>query len=49
MLQQQFERDWLVAVPQSTDVVIFFIFVAPQPEFARFQPTYEAMLRSVRF
>src|SRR5271157_2148381 len=39
--QQQFERDWLVAVPQSTDVVIFFIFVAPQPEFARFQPTYE--------
>jgi beta-barrel assembly-enhancing protease len=47
--QQQIERDWLVAVPQSSDVVIFFIFVAPQPEFARFQPTYEAMLRSVRF
>jgi hypothetical protein len=47
--QQQLERDWLVAVPQSADVVIFFMFVAPQSDFARFQPTYEAMLKSVRF
>jgi len=47
--QQQLERDWLVAVPQSADVVIFFLFVAPQSDFARFQPTYEAMLKSVRF
>jgi hypothetical protein len=47
--QQQLERDWLVAFPQSTDTVIFFVFVAPQSEFDRFQPTYEAMLRSVRF
>jgi hypothetical protein len=47
--QQQLESDWLVAVPQSTDLVIFFVFVAPQSQFARFQPTYEAMLKSVQF
>jgi hypothetical protein len=47
--QQQLERDWLVAAPQSNDVVIFFIFIAPQSDFARFQPTYEAMLKSVQF
>jgi hypothetical protein len=47
--QQQIERDWLVAIPQSNDVVIFFIFIAPQSDFARFQPTYEAMLKSVQF
>jgi hypothetical protein len=47
--QQQLERDWLVVFPQSSDVVIFCVFVAPQSEFARFQPTYEAMLESVQF
>ena len=46
---EQAERDWLVALPQSNDLVIFFVFVAPQSEFARFQPTYEAMLKSVHF
>jgi hypothetical protein len=46
---EQTERDWLVAVPQSNDVVLFFVFVAPQSEFNRFQPTYEAMLKSVKF
>jgi hypothetical protein len=46
---QQLERDWLVALPQSNNAVIFFVFVAPQSEFNHFQPTYEAMLKSVRF
>lgn len=46
---QQMERDWLVALPQSNNTVIFFVFVAPQSEFSRFQPTYEAMLKSVQF
>jgi len=46
---QQVERDWLVTLPQSNDVVVFFVFVAPQSEFSRFQPTYEAMLKSVKF
>ena len=47
--EQQVERDWLVTVPQANDTVVFFIFVAPQSEFGRFQPTYEAMLKSLRF
>jgi Zn-dependent protease with chaperone function len=47
--QSQRERDWLVTIPQPDGSVIFMIFVAPQPQFDRFQPTYEAMLKSVRF
>jgi hypothetical protein len=46
--QPQLERDWLVAVPQRDGSVFFMIFVAPQSEFAQFQPTYEAMLKSVQ-
>jgi hypothetical protein len=46
--QAQLERDWLVAVPQHNGSVVFMIFVAPQSEFAQFQPTYEAMLKSVQ-
>ncbi|HXY11143.1 MAG TPA: M48 family metallopeptidase [Terriglobales bacterium] len=45
----QKERDWLVTVPQRDGSVIFMVFVAPQSHFDRFQPTYEAMLNSVRF
>ena len=44
----QLERDWLVTIPQRDGSVIFLIFVAPQSEFAQFQPTYEAMLQSLR-
>jgi len=47
--QQQIERDWMVTLPQRDGSVIFMVFVAPQSEFARFQPTYEAMLKSVQF
>jgi uncharacterized membrane protein SirB2 len=47
--QQQRERDWLVIVPQRDGTVIFMLFVAPQPQFDRFQPTYEAMLKTVQF
>ena len=47
--QQPLEHEWLVVLPQSNDVVIFFVLVAPQSEFARFQPTYEEMLNSVQF
>jgi len=45
----QVERDWLVAVPQRDGSVIFMVFVAPEAEFSLFQPTYEAMLKSVQF
>ena len=46
--QAQLERDWLVTVPQRDGSVVFMIFVAPQSEFAQFQPTYEAMLKSIQ-
>jgi len=47
--QSQKERDWLVTLPQRDGAVIFMVFVAPQSDFERFQPTYEAMLKSIRF
>jgi len=47
--QPQKERDWLVTVPQRDGSVIFMIFVAPESEFARFEPTYQAMLKSLQF
>jgi beta-barrel assembly-enhancing protease len=47
--QAQKEQDWLVTVPQHDGSVIFMIFVAPQPDFERFRPTYEAVLKSLRF
>ena len=47
--QMQPERDWLVTVPQSDGSMIFMIFVAPEADFDRLQPTYEAMVKSVQF
>ena len=47
--QPQKERDWMVTVPQRDGSVIFMVFVAPQTDFARFQPTFEAMLKSAQF
>jgi hypothetical protein len=44
----QIEREWRMAVPQRDCSVIFMIFVAPQSEFAKFQPTYQAMLKSAQ-
>jgi len=47
--QPQPERDLLVTVPLQDGSLIFMIFVAPEADFARLQPTYEAMLKSVQF
>lgn len=47
--QPQKEHDWLVTAPLRDGSVIFMIFVAPQSQFERFQPMYEAMLKSVQF
>ena len=46
--QAQPERDWLVSVPQRGGL-IFMIFIAPEADFAKFQPTFEAMVKSVQF
>jgi len=47
--QTQPERDWLVTVPMRDGSMVFMIFVAPQADFDRLQPTYEAMVKSVQF
>jgi beta-barrel assembly-enhancing protease len=47
--QPQKERDWLVTVPRNDGSMIFMIFVAPESDFARFQPTFEAMVKSAHF
>lgn len=47
--QTQPERDWLVTIPRQDGSMIFMVFVAPEADFARFQPTYEAMLKSIQF
>ena len=46
--QTQPERDWLVTAPLRNGLV-FMIFVAPEGDFARLQPTFEAMVKSVQF
>ncbi len=45
----QKEQDWLVTVPRSDGAVLYLVFVAPQSQFERFRPTFENMLKSVRF
>jgi len=47
--QTQPERDWLVTVPMRDGSMVFMIFVAPQADFDRLQPTYQAMVKSVQF
>ena len=46
--EPQTERDWLVTLPNRDGSVVFMIFVAPQSDFARFQPAYESILKSVQ-
>ena len=43
------ERDWLVTVQLSDGSLIYMIFVAPESNFSRFQPTFESMLKSAQF
>jgi hypothetical protein len=45
--EPQKERDWLVTFPRRDGSVVFMIFVAPQSDFAKFQPTFESMLKTV--
>jgi len=42
------ERDWLVALPESSGRVRYLVFVAPEQEFDRYRPAFEQMLRSLR-
>lgn len=47
--EAQSERDWLVTVPRPDGSLIYMIFVAPESNFSRLQPTYEAMVKSAQF
>jgi Zn-dependent protease with chaperone function len=47
--EPQQERDWLITVPQRNGALIFMIFIAPEADFARLQPAYDVMLKSIQF
>ena len=47
--QTQKERDWLVTIPRQDGPVFYLVFVAPEPDFGNFRPTFEKMLNSVQF
>jgi len=47
--EPQTERDLLVAVPRPDGSLIYMIFIAPEADFARLQPTYESMRKSAQF
>jgi hypothetical protein len=47
--QAQKERDWLVTVQQPDGSVLYMVFVAPESQWDKFKPTYQSMLRSVKF
>ncbi len=49
--QPERERDWLVMLPDSSrdNGYVYFIFVAPENDFASLRPTYEKMLNSAQF
>jgi hypothetical protein len=42
------ERDWIVALPESTGTLRYAIFVAPDADFPALRPIYERMLRTLK-
>ena len=42
------EHDWVVAFPQPDGNLRYFVFVAPTPEFGKWQPTFQSILQSLR-
>ncbi len=42
------ERDWLVALRQTQDGLLYVVFIAPQDQFSRLSSTYKKMLNSLR-
>ena len=47
--QAQKERDRLVTIPRPDGSVIFLVFVSPESEYKQLSPTFDRMLKSVRF
>jgi Zn-dependent protease with chaperone function len=42
------ERDWVVALPESTGALRYVVFVAPDADFNALRPTYERMLGTLK-
>jgi hypothetical protein len=42
------ERDWLVTLPNPQGGVTYLVFIAPEHDFNKLQPTYQKMLQSLR-
>ena len=42
------ERDWVVALPESTGTLRYLVFVAPDADFNALRPTYERMLGTLK-
>jgi len=47
--QPQKERDRLVTIPRTDGSVIYFVFIGPEADFQKLTPTFDKMLKSVRF
>jgi beta-barrel assembly-enhancing protease len=45
----QKERDRLVTIPRPDGSVVFLVFVSPESEYGRLSPTFDMMLKSLRF
>ena len=43
------ERDWLVTVLRPNGMLRYFVGVAPQSEYSRYQPAFDRIVSSVRF
>ena len=42
------EKDWLVTVA-GPDGLYYYVFVCPEPDYARFKPAFESILESIQF
>jgi len=42
------ERDWVVALPESSGTLRYVVFVAPDADFNALRPTYERMLQTLK-
>jgi predicted Zn-dependent protease len=42
----QREREWLVALPDQGNQILYLVFIAPEGDYSQLQPTFERMLRS---
>lgn len=46
--QPQNERDQLVTIPRPGGTIIYIVFIAPEPDYPQFSPTFEKMLQSIQ-